>query len=307
MDIGTTKGKGFLVSVICLLLFHGSPSTEAQVPEGPLSGIVQDARDAIEDIIASLEGATDATLFRTRQQLELLVDQVEMFAQDSTETLFSELSAAERQFFNDLQTQIDALHALEQVTAADAQGLADSMSHAIRALPFADTHPVVLSYSPLFISSGGALNDDVVRVEISGALLASHEPTLVIENTQCERSQKIDTQLTFLCNKDMFLAEQTVEPVGGRLTVYENMEWWRLWADPVEHQYDISINAIPTALGTATLSVTTEVTNVIREPRRQNFSPENSWRVPIPVQTQEPPCGTSTVLTTTCATTEALA
>ena len=36
------------------------------------------------------------------------------------------------------------------------------------------------------------------------------------------------------------------------------------------------------------------------------FSPENSWRVPIPVQTQEPPYGTSAVLTTTCATTEAL-
>ena len=35
-------------------------------------------------------------------------------------------------------------------------------------------------------------------------------------------------------------------------------------------------------------------------------SPENSWRVPIPVQTQEPPYGTSAVLTTTCATTEAL-
>ena len=37
------------------------------------------------------------------------------------------------------------------------------------------------------------------------------------------------------------------------------------------------------------------------------LNPENSWRVPIPVQTQEPPCGTSAVLTTTCATTEALA
>ena len=42
-------------------------------------------------------------------------------------------------------------------------------------------------------------------------------------------------------------------------------------------------------------------------PAAQTPSPENSWRVPIPVQTQEPPCGTSAVLTTTCATTEALA
>ena len=47
---------------------------------------------------------------------------------------------------------------------------------------------------------------------------------------------------------------------------------------------------------------TATVGNSLSEP-----SPENSWRVPIPVQTQEPPCGTSAVLTTTCATTEALA
>ena len=40
---------------------------------------------------------------------------------------------------------------------------------------------------------------------------------------------------------------------------------------------------------------------------RRSTSPENSWRVPIPVQTREPPCGTSAVLTTTCATTEVLA
>ena len=36
-------------------------------------------------------------------------------------------------------------------------------------------------------------------------------------------------------------------------------------------------------------------------------SPRLYWRVPIPVQTQAPPCGTSAVLTTTCATMEALA
>ena len=42
-------------------------------------------------------------------------------------------------------------------------------------------------------------------------------------------------------------------------------------------------------------------------PTLKQLGPENSWRVPIPVQTQEPPCGTSAVLTITCATTEALA
>ncbi len=272
-----TKPKRLLVVVVALLVFHLSPPTEAQVPEGALSGVVQDIRDAIEDITASLEDSADSTLFRARQQLEILVNQVEMFAENSTETLFSELGVAERQFFNDLQAQIDALRQLEQITAADAQRLTDNASHAIRALPFADTHPVVLGYTPLFISSGGVPNDDFVRVEIAGALLASHEPTLIIDNTPCERSRKIDTQLAFLCNRDMFLAEQTVEPVEGELTVYEDVEWWRVWADSKEHQYDITINVIPTALGTATLSVTMELTNERRESRTQSFRHRNAF------------------------------
>ena len=52
---------------------------------------------------------------------------------------------------------------------------------------------------------------------------------------------------------------------------------------------------------------TTMVGDEFARLQRDALGPENSWRVPIPVQTQEPPCGTSAVLITTCATTEALA
>ena len=55
------------------------------------------------------------------------------------------------------------------------------------------------------------------------------------------------------------------------------------------------------------LGLTQPYVSDVARGRYRTISPENSWRVPIPVQTQEPPCGTSAVLTTTCATTEALA
>ena len=267
----------FLITFSPLLL-GVSPSAEAQVAESTaVVGIVESIRNGIEDIIASLEESTGTTLFQARQHLELLISQVEMIAEDSVEAVFSDLTAAERQFFNDLQNQIDTLREMERITVADAQRLSDSVSSAVRALPFASTHPVVLSYRPLFVISGGATNDDFLQVEFSGALLASHEPTLVVGNATCERSRKIDTQLAFMCNKNLFLAEQTVEPLAGTLTVYEDVKWWLFWEDPTEHQYDISINVIPAVLGQATLSVTTELKNEIRENREQSFNHRNAF------------------------------
>ena len=259
----------------CLLFVPPVPTSARQDPV--LGDVIARLRDAVEDIIESLEDSADATMFRARQNLELVVNQVEMIAEDSLQTAFSELGAAERQFFNDLQRQIDELRDLGEATAVDAERISDSVAHSIRALPFASTHPVVLSYDPLFVASGGAENEDAVQVEISGTLLASHEPALVVGNTHCNRSEKIDSRLTFLCAKDLFLAEQTVEPLPGKLSVYEDVAWWRFWTEPREHQYDISINVIPALLGRAELSVSTELQNVTGESRRQDFSRRNAF------------------------------
>lgn len=263
--------------VVFCMLFAVSLSTEAQVGDPVLGDVIERMRTAIEDIIESLEDSADATMFRARQNLELLVSQVGMIAEDSLQTAFSGLGAAERQFFNDVQSQIDALRDLEEVTAADAQRISDNVAHSIRALPFARTHPVVLSYSPLFVASGGAENEDVVQIEIAGTLLASHEPTLVVANTLCGRSEKIDSRLVFLCPKDLFLAVETVEPLAGKLSVYEDVAWWRVWAEPREHQYDISINVIPKVLGRVELSVTTQLQIPTGQPRSQSFSRRNAF------------------------------
>ena len=80
---------------------------------------------------------------------------------------------------------------------------------------------------------------------------------------------------------DPRLAARLRDAPGRRLPVLGNHD-----VDPVSQVRPLEVDRV-----TVTLAAT----------------PENSWRVPIPVQTQEPPCGTSAVLTNTCATTEALA
>ena len=251
---------------------------EFQVAESVLvSEVVQGITGNIQDVIESLEGATGNTLFRTRQQLELLITQLRMVAEGSTESFFNKLGNAERQFFNDVQTKLDTLKNLQRVTATDVEHLVSHASHAIRGLPLAKTYPVVLGYGPLFVASGGPLNEDNVRVNISGVLLASHEPKLIVRNNICQRTGKIDSQLVFSCDKNLFVTADVIGTANGKLFVYERLGFfsWLLGVDPREYHFDISINIIPTVLGEVTTYVTTQSRTMTRGHRTQRFSHRN--------------------------------
>ena len=274
---------------LILILFFSvmiAPSSKAQV-EGQLatfganmavSNVVQNLRDTIEGIITSLEMSVGNSLFSSRQHLELLLSQVEISADGLLEKSFDELDSTRQQFFVDVKNQLDALSRLEEVTAKHVEQTTAALSHAIVNLPLAKTYPIVLKYDPLYVPSGGPPNNDNIIVGISGVLLSSHEPFLVINSQRCERSGKIDTSLTFLCNKNLFLAEDRLETITGKLYVYEKLGFWDaiFGSDPKEYNYDISINVIPTRLGKAVTSVTTQSTTLRRESRSQDFGHRNN-------------------------------
>ena len=243
-----------------------------------VAAVVQSIRDSAQGIIAALEASVGNSLFRSRQHLELLVNQVEAVADGSIGKVFEELNRTEQQFFNDVKRQLDELAQLEEALAADVERVTTNLSNAVVNLPLARSYPLVFSYSPLYVSSGGTLNDDNVRVDISGVLLASHEPSLFIDNQRCTRSQRIDTTLTFLCNKNLFLANETVETLTGKLYVYERVGFLRRWFgfNPTEYDYDISITVVPNVLGRATPSVTAQSVDLERQPRSQSFRHKNA-------------------------------
>ena len=272
------KFMGVLLLALSLLFLHTTPTVEAQLAETMLvREVVQELMDSAQEVIESLEGASDNTLFRARQQLELLINQLRMVADGLTDKVFNELSSAERQFFSNVRIQLDELKKLQKVTATDVERIVNSASHAVRGLPLAKTFPIVLSYKPLFVPSGGPHNQNNVRIEISGILLASHEPSLVVENNTCERTRKIDSELVFSCNKNLFVADDVVGTARGKLIVYERLGYiqWLFGIDAREYHYDISINTIPTVMGTVRPSLTTQLRKPVSETRSQSFSHRN--------------------------------
>ena len=141
---------------------------------------------------------------------------------------------------------------------------------------------MVLRYEPLFVPSGGFANDDAVRVVISGALLGAHDPVLIVENEQCRRVGKLESSLTFLCDKTMFLSHDKLTTVFGRLHVFETvgaldafLNWLR-GLEPRGLHYEIAINVVPLSLGEAVVTVTTETHEVVRQTRTQPFGHRNA-------------------------------
>lgn len=279
--------KGFSLLALPLLLFTITWSAYAQGAESTLvpiaasvvvSDFVQTTKESILDVIDSLEGSAGNSMFRARQHLELLIDQIEMIAENSIELTFSELNSAERQFFESVQIHLDSLNNMSETTASEVEQIATILSNGLRGLPLAATYPIVSGYYPLFVRSEGATNDDTIRVQISGVLLSNHEPSLLIESIPCDISEKIDTRLVFLCDKRLFSAPETVKTVSGKLVVYEKLSFIKsiFGFDSKSYDYNIGINVIPLALGTATITVTTVSSTPERNERSAPFSYRNN-------------------------------
>ncbi len=263
---------GFLCYAIALVT-----PVSAQNNSVPTSMLFAEYVNALRDSVHSILSAVDSTvgnnLFRSRQHLELLLNQIEAIAKTISAKTMSDLSVIERNFFTDLEKQLNKLNSQLHVTLLDIEQLSANVSSGIRNLPFASSFPIIFQYDPLFVVDMGPDNRDNVTISIRGALLSSFEPTLTIDNEKCERIEKIDTSLSFICNKELFLANDTIVSYSGKLLVYQSRSFWRrlLLRDPLEYSYDISVEVIPQLLGKAKTTVMYEIMSAERNERTEDF------------------------------------
>ena len=239
--------------------------------------VVDNIRDTAHGVIAALDTAVGNNLFRTRQHLELLVNQVETVTDDAIERTFGELAVAQRTFLTDVKRQLDELTRAGQDVTTGVRDISTYVATAVVNLPMAGSRPLVFNYSPLYVqSSTGERGAGTVNITVSGVLLASHDPTLVLGSQRCVRATRIDTRLVFQCNVNTFVATESVESISGKLYVYERLGFLGgFFSDPTEYDYDILVNVVPLSMATATPSVTTQSTSAEREARSQDFSHRN--------------------------------
>ncbi len=261
---------------LCFFLAHTTPAPAQQntIPSSMLfAEYVNALRDTAHSILSALDSTVGNNLFRSRQHLELLLNQIEAIAKTTSAKTLSDLSTLERQFFINLKKQLDNLSSQRQITLLDIEQLAANVSSGVRNLPFANSFPIVFRYDPLFVVDKGRANRNDITITIRGAVLSALEPSLTIDNEKCTRIEKIDTSLSFSCNKDLFLANETIVSYSGKLLVYQSRSFWDriLFRDPLEYSYDISVEVVPRFLGKAKTTVTYATTWTDRQKREQDF------------------------------------
>ena len=168
-----------------------------------------------------------------------------------------------------LGVKLDELSESSSVTPDVVDDALADMSKAISDLSAVGVYPIVRGYTPLFVLADGGGSDDAVHVEVAGSSLTSGDPYLTIGNNRCERSgPAADGALAFLCGRNLFPAgaDDAKDFQTGTLRVYR---------EPVEYSYSISIKVVPDVMGQATLSVAKEQ-RTERQSRSQGFSDRNA-------------------------------
>ena len=245
---------------------------------GSVTQVVENLKNTIHSTISALDAAYSNNTFRTRQHLQILLNQLEAILENVTESTFSNLSDVEQKFFTDLAAQIDSLRTLEKVTANDAEKITRSMSSAIRNLPFADAVPIVFHYDPLYVVGGDENSKSKITIVVAGALLSDGEPTLTLDGKTCRRDGKIHTSLTFVCWNRTVVIDNSTAALKGTLRLYQAKSIWDhiFFRDEKQYTYDVVVSVLPRRLGTVVTKITYENEKWRREMRSQKFSEWNN-------------------------------
>ena len=224
-----------------------------------VSDFVESTEAGVQELTDSLE-VVDSSTLRSRQRLELLAEQVEVVAEPWMGQAYEDVDEAESKFLRVLGEKIEELRGgllLEVTPAAVDEALAGVYDD----LSGVSAYPIVLGYTPLFVLGSG--DGDEVRVEVTGASLASNEPSLTVDEKPCERGRTTDVSFVFLCDRNLFVARDIMYSRAGILRVSR------------EHSYNISINVIPEVMGRVRLAVTTLETTLERQFRTEGFRHRN--------------------------------
>ena len=270
-----------VVPVICLLLFFpatGHSQQEALLITGSVTQIVENLKNTIHGAISALDTTYSNSAFRTRQHLQILLNQLEAVAENITESTFSDLSSMAQKFFADVAVQIESLKTFEKITFSDTEKITRSMSSAIRNLPFADNVPIVFHYDPLYVEGKKDEGPTEITLTISGGLLSSGEPSLTLGETECRRDGKIHTSLTFVCVVAALMVDDSLDKIIGELRLYAEKSFWDrvFFRKDKSYSYDIYVSVMPRSLGTINVKIIYEVTTPKLKKRQQEFSAWNS-------------------------------
>ena len=186
-------------TVIFMILFVCStvPSfSQGEVIAGtePVDQMLQGFMDRLDQLINNVDDVINRRSFDIRQHAFIVLDHLDFILTKQQGKLFEELTDQQQELLKNINFTINELEASQGNVLEELEGITDKAIAFAGTLPGSKRIPVVTDASPSYFQVSG---DEEADIEINGSWLSRGNPTLVLDDTQYQSFEKIDSRLRF--------------------------------------------------------------------------------------------------------------
>lgn len=238
-----------------------------------VTSAIDELRDSANDVVHNTGNEFGRAAFTTRQNAEILIQQLNLMAKDLEGKTFGDISATQQHFFINTRNTLEEMKTATNYSVTAAQRLVAQGDDMLGTLPGADRTARVLDFTPRYIIS--APPGTSINVAISGSWLGSGDPSLVLANRTCSRLQKTESKLIFKCILPKLIMGSRVEYEKLKLNTADRLSFWGRLAssfggEPTRRSYELGLAVVPRTLGTFKAQATIKTT-VVEQRERSEF------------------------------------
>jgi hypothetical protein len=278
--LSTIKSIALALLLCCTAHSTHAAAATTFVAGMAVSGIVEQLKTSIQQIIDQLDNRVSARTFQLRADLVVLQSEVANSADALVGKTFGELSKQQQTFFEGAANTVSQAGTLVSDTTKSVETIATQVEQALAQIPFFGSEPRVRRSSPSFVKVMPASAPEVTFA-IDGSFLKHGDAAFNIGGAACKVVGHIESRATFTCPATAFAGPmERVKYVTGTLVVsLEQSVWQKLTSffggKAKTKTYQLPVAVVPSVLGKYSVQATHLTETAQTQPRRGNWGRTN--------------------------------
>ncbi len=248
--------KKIKISIISLTLLCspaiGQDLTSAFGVGATIGSTIDQLKESANEIAHNAGNEFGRGAFSTRQNAEILIQQLNAMSIELEGKTFNDLNNSQRMFFLNTKNTLDEINKSTKYSVNRAQQLVVQADSMLGTLPGANRTSRVLDFSPRYILSDRT--NLPITVNVTGSWLGSGDPKLIIDGSTCFRLQKTESKLIFQCKFEINNTSDNVSFQKLNLTTYDRPSWLEsitqfFGSSPKKRKYELALAIVPKKIG----------------------------------------------------------
>lgn len=256
---------------------HSQTGLEVFAAGQTVNSIIDRLKGSANEVIHNAGTEFGNGAFATRQNAEILIQQLNAMMIEFEGKTFRDLDAAQQRFFVNTRNTLEQMKRATKYSVAQAEGLVAQADNMLGTLPGANKTARVTGFSPRYVVASA--KSAPITVTVNGSWLGSGEPTLSLNRRACERLQKTEPKLIFSCLMPSVSGKQVAYQKLHLTTVDRPSFWERVlsWfgSEPDKRPYELAIAVVPQTLGSFSAEVRTKAAKIEEAPRTETVYSAN--------------------------------